>query len=189
MSHSHFKARALIDSGSEATFISERLFKLIRLSHQVIRVQVSGLNQTVSAESKKLCQFTIRSPTRPGLQINTTAYALPQLAGNLPSCPIPQQFLRDLSELRLADPKFYESAQIDILVGADVLPSILLSGSRPNICGSLLGQETIFGWILTGPVPAPRENQISVFSTRISHTVDTSLDKLLTKFGRWRICQ
>jgi len=182
---SNFKARALIDSGSEATFISKRLFKLIKLPHQVIRAQVKGLNPTVSAESKKLCQFTIRSPTRPGLQISTTAYVLNQLAGNLPSCPIPQQFLRDLTKLPLADPKFYESAQIDILVGADVLPSILLIGTRPNICGSLLGQETVFGWILTGPVPAPRENQISVFSTRISHSVDTSLDRLLTKF--WEV--
>jgi len=182
---SNFKARASIDSGSEATFISERLFKLIKLPHQVIRAQVSGLNQTVSAESKKLCQFTIRSPTRPGLQINTTAYLLPQLAGNLSSSQIPQQFLRDLPELPLADRKFYERAQIDILVGADVLPSILLSDTRPNICGSLLGQEPIFGWILTGPVPGPRENQISVFSTRISHTVDTSLDRPLTKF--WEV--
>jgi len=54
-SRSNFKARALIDSGSEGSFISERLFKLIKLPHQVIRPQVSGLNQTVSAESKKLC--------------------------------------------------------------------------------------------------------------------------------------
>jgi len=43
------------------------------------------------------------------------------LAGNLPSFPIPQQSLRDLSELPLADTKFFESAQIDILVGANVL--------------------------------------------------------------------
>jgi len=49
---SNFKARALIDSGSEAFFISERLFKLIKLPHQVIQAQVSGLSQTVSAESK-----------------------------------------------------------------------------------------------------------------------------------------
>jgi len=74
---SNFKTRALIDSGSDATFISERLFKLIKLPHQEIRAQISGLNETVSAESKKLCQSTIRSPTRPGLQINTTAYVLP----------------------------------------------------------------------------------------------------------------
>jgi len=51
-----------------------------------------------SIQADPLC---IRSPTRPGWQINTTAYVLPQLAGNLPTCPIPQQFLRDLPELLL----------------------------------------------------------------------------------------
>ncbi|XP_070068113.1 uncharacterized protein [Drosophila takahashii] len=182
---SNYQARALIDSGSEATFITERLFNLIKLPFQVIQAQVSGLNQTVSAETKKLCQLTIRSPTRPSLQLNTTAYVLPQIAGNLPSCPLPQHFLRDLPELPLADPKFYESAQIDLLIGADILPSILLSGTRANICGSLLGQETIFGWILTGPVPAPRQDRISSFSTHVAHTYEASLDKLLTKF--WEV--
>ncbi|XP_070068068.1 uncharacterized protein [Drosophila takahashii] len=182
---SNYQARALIDSGSEATFITERLFNLIKLPFQVIQAQVSGLNQTVSAETKKLCQLTIRSPTRPSLQLNTTAYVLPQIAGNLPSCPLPQHFLRDLPELPLADPKFYESAQIDLLIGADILPSILLSGTRANICGSLLGQETIFGWILTGPVPAPRQDRISSFSTHVAHTNEASLDKLLTKF--WEV--
>jgi len=67
------------------------------LPHQVIQAQVSGLNQTVSAEFKRLCQFTIRSPNRPSLQLNTSTYFLPQLAGYLPSCPIPQHLLRDLS--------------------------------------------------------------------------------------------
>jgi len=55
---------------------------------------VSRLNQTVSADSKKLCQFTIRSPNRPSLQLNTTAYVLPQLAGNLSYCPISQHLVR-----------------------------------------------------------------------------------------------
>ncbi|XP_070068132.1 uncharacterized protein [Drosophila takahashii] len=153
---SNYQARALIDSGSEATFITERLFNLIKLPFQVIQAQ-----------------------------LNTTAYVLPQIAGNLPSCPLPQHFLRDLPELPLADSKFYESAQIDLLIGADILPSILLSGTRANICGSLLGQETIFGWILTGPVPAPRQDRISSFSTHVAHTYEASLDKLLTKF--WEV--
>ncbi|XP_044779797.1 uncharacterized protein LOC123327441 [Drosophila simulans] len=181
----NFKARALIDSGSEATFITERLFNLIRLPFQVVQAQFSGLNQTVAAQSKKLCSFTIRSPTRPALQLETMAYVLPQLAGNLPSYPIPQNFLRDLPDFPLADPKFYESAQIDVLIGADILPSVLLSGAKTNICGSLLGQETIFGWVLTGPVSASAQSRISSFSTQISHAYDNSLDKLLTKF--WEV--
>ncbi|XP_044315221.1 uncharacterized protein LOC123037628 [Drosophila rhopaloa] len=38
-----------------------------------------------------------------------------------------------------------KSSQIDVLIGADILPSVLLSGTKTNICGSLFGQETIFG--------------------------------------------
>ncbi|XP_070074088.1 uncharacterized protein [Drosophila takahashii] len=112
----HFRARALIDSGSEATFITERLFKLVNLPFRPIQAQVSGLNQTVSAQSTRLCHFAIRSPTKPGLQLDTAAY-----------------------------PTFLQSSQIDVLIGADILPSVLLSGTKTNICGSLFGQETIFG--------------------------------------------
>ncbi|KAH8415096.1 hypothetical protein KR215_003082, partial [Drosophila sulfurigaster] len=89
---------------------------------------------------------------RPDLQIEASAFVLPQLAGKLPSCSVPQTILDNLPSIPLADPKFYESSQIDVLLGADILPSVLLGGSRPNVCGTLIGQETIFGWILTGSV-------------------------------------
>ncbi|XP_044778298.1 uncharacterized protein LOC120284346 [Drosophila simulans] len=65
----NYRARALIDSGSEATFISERLFNLIKLPFRNTQTQVSGLNHSVSAKSSKLCHFGIRAPTKPGLQI------------------------------------------------------------------------------------------------------------------------
>jgi len=116
----------------------------------------------------KLCQLTIRFPNRPSLQVNTTAYALAQIAGILPYCLIPQQLL---------DLKFYESAQIDILDEADVFPSDLFGGTRPNIFGSLLGQEPIFGWILTGPV---LQGKIGI--PPIPRDFPTRLYKLLTKF-------
>ncbi|KAH8274339.1 hypothetical protein KR026_000357, partial [Drosophila bipectinata] len=89
---------------------------------------------------------------RPGLQLETAAYVLPQLAGNLPSYPISRDRLKGLPNITLADPNFFESSLVDVLLGADILPSILLGNSKSNICGSLLGQETIFGWVLTGPL-------------------------------------
>ncbi|KAH8284407.1 hypothetical protein KR054_008574, partial [Drosophila jambulina] len=89
---------------------------------------------------------------KPHIQIETFAYVLPQLAGNLPSYTLPEDSLTDLPPLQLADPNFYRSSQIDVLIGSDILPSIVLSGSHSNICGILLGQETIFGWILYGPI-------------------------------------
>ncbi|XP_043063799.1 uncharacterized protein LOC122319964 [Drosophila ficusphila] len=181
-----YRARALIDSGSEVTFISERLFRLIKLPFRLINAKVSGLNQTVSAQSTRLCHFAISSPSKPGLQLNTEAYVLPELAGNLPSYPIPKEALTGLPILPLADPTFLESSQIDVLIRADILPSVLLSGMRTNICGSLLGQETIFGWVLTGPVSSTSsQNRVSAFTTQITETSDRVLEKLLTKF--WEV--
>ncbi|XP_060665744.1 uncharacterized protein LOC132798032 [Drosophila nasuta] len=180
-----YTARALIDSGSEATFLSEKLFKRLRMPYTSVQARVSGLTQAVAAQPRKFCQFLIGSPVRPDLQIEASAYVLPQLAGNLPSCSVPQTLLENLPSIQLADPKFHESSQIDVLLGADILPSILLGGSHPNICGTLLGQETIFGWILTGPVSGFISKSISSFSARLSVVRTPPLEELLSKF--WEV--
>ncbi|XP_043659545.1 uncharacterized protein LOC122624160 [Drosophila teissieri] len=179
-----YSARALIDSGSEATFISERLFNLIELPYESIHAQVSGLNLTVAAQPRKRCQLSIGSPVKPHIQIKTSAYVLPQLAGSLPSFTLPEDSLKHLPPLQLADPNFYRSSQIDVLIGADILPSIILSGSHPNICGTLLGQETIFGWILCGPIATNPTSRICSFSSRLAVT-ESRLDNILTKF--WEV--
>ncbi|XP_043862779.1 uncharacterized protein LOC122756631 [Drosophila santomea] len=182
----NYRARALIDSGSEATFISERLFNLIKLPFRNTQTQVSGLNHSVSAKSSKLCHFGIRSPTKPGLQLDTEAYVLPELSGKLPSYPIPRNSLKDLPALRWADPTFFESSQIDVLIGADILPSIMMDGTRQNICGSLLGQETIFGWVLTGLISKGNPKRVASFTTQVHQIGDPdSLDTLLSKF--WEV--
>ncbi|XP_051858192.1 uncharacterized protein LOC127565105 [Drosophila albomicans] len=176
-----YTTRALIDSGSEATFISERLFQRIKLPFQSVQAQVSGLNHAIAAQPQKLCHFSIGCPTKPRLHIKTSAFVIPQLADKLPSFRVPKGFLKDLPAIELADPNFYKSAQIDILIGADILPSVILSGSRPNICGSLLGQQTVFGWILTGPVSQNVSTTVSAFSTRVAIQADDQLDRLSSK--------
>ncbi|KAH8326893.1 hypothetical protein KR074_007797, partial [Drosophila pseudoananassae] len=173
------QARSLIESGSEATFITERLFNLIKFPFKTIHAQVSGLNQTISAQSTKLCHFSIRSPSRPGLELETAAYTaayvLPPLEGNLPSYRISRDLLKGLPDIPLADLNFFEGSKVDVLLGADILPSILLGNSKSNTCMSLLGQETIFGWVLTGPLSPANPRSVSVFSTRVARSLGDSL--------------
>ncbi|XP_044573965.1 uncharacterized protein LOC123258153 [Drosophila ananassae] len=178
-------ARALLDSGSEATFISERLFRILKLPYQSVQARVSGLNQAVAAQSTKMCHFQIGSPIKPRLHIEAESFVVPLLSGKLPSNSIPKEQLKDLPSFTWADPSFFESSQIDLLIGADILPSILLSGSRTKICGTLLGQETVFGWILSGPVSKAVPKSISNFSTKVSISSEAKLEKLLTKF--WEV--
>lgn len=180
-----YTARALLDSGSEATFITERLFNIVKLPYQPVQAQVSGLNQAVAAQASKLCHFKISASDKPSIHIDTSAFVLPQLAGQLPSDHIPHSSLKDLPNLQWADPNFYRSSQIDVLIGADILPSIILGGFRPNICGTLIGQETIFGWILTGPISTIMSRSVSSFTTKISINDSAHLENLITKF--WEV--
>lgn len=156
-----FKARALIDSGFEATFISERMFNIVKPIFQNVHAEVAGLNQVVAAGPLSLGYWLYIQTSHPDRSFSLRL----QLAGNLPSYPMPINFVNQIPDLPLAYPFFYRSSQID---GADILPAILLGNSRYNICESLLGQETILGGILSGPVKDPANSRvISAFTTRV----------------------
>jgi len=171
----NYRARAQIDSGSETTFITERLFNLIKLPFRHIQAQVSGLDQTVSGETTRLCHFSVRAPNKPGLQLETAAYVLPELAGKLLSYPIPRDALVDLPAIPLADPTFLESFQIDVLIGADILPSVLLSGTCTDICVSLVLHLAKIGYQLSRP--------------RYPKRVTGAWKNFSLSFGRWRTYQ
>ncbi|XP_075157647.1 uncharacterized protein LOC142230914 [Haematobia irritans] len=146
-----YEVRALIDSGSEGTLISERIFNQLKLPFRRTSARVSGLNSTITASVCKECCFTLGSSFS-DVRVPVSALVVPHLSANLPSRSLETHCLPDLPDIRLADPKYYESSKVDILIGSDILPSIMLGGFKSQIGGSLMAQETIFGWILTGPI-------------------------------------
>ncbi|XP_075151482.1 uncharacterized protein LOC142225579 [Haematobia irritans] len=177
-----YTARALVDSGSEGTFISQRLFNLLKLPFKHTNAKISGLNHTISASVQKECSFLLCSNTDDTIEIFASALVVPHLSGNLPSSTFDIGTLSALPNIPLADPKFFESSKIDILLGGDILPSIILPGLKLQICGSLMAQETVFGWVLTGPIPNPSTN----FSpTILSYFCEISLDKEISRF--WEV--
>ncbi|XP_075163335.1 uncharacterized protein LOC142235969 [Haematobia irritans] len=177
-----YRARALLDTGSEGSFISEKLSNLLKLPVRRTSAMISGLNNSISASVQKECCFVLVSDTVADFEIAVSALVVPHLSNNLPSRTISTEAFSNLPQLQLADPRFYESAKIDILLGADVLPSVMLSRNQHRICGSLMAQETVFGWILTGPV-AGRES--SCFTTCVSYFCEVSLDRQISRF--WEV--
>ena len=164
--------RALIDSGSEGTFISEKLFKRLNLPSRAISANISGVNNGISMTSNQLCSVTLSSRFNPVLRLQADAYVIPKVTGKLPSSTISAAQFTAIPDLQLADSDFYTRSEIDLLIGSDVVPAIMLSGVQHNICGSLLGQETVFGWILSGPVV-----QMTSLCTQISGSDEKALDK------------
>ncbi|XP_059222185.1 uncharacterized protein LOC131996637 [Stomoxys calcitrans] len=177
-----FAARALVDSGSEGTLISERLFNVMGLPFRRTSAQISGLNNSISASVRKECTFTLRSTLNGEFELSASALVVPHLAGGLPSRTLDPGLLSSLPDIPLADPYFFRSSKVDLLLGGDLLPSIMLSGIRSPVCGSLMAQETVFGWILTGPVPVQSTGS---FSTIVSYFCEISLDKEISRF--WEV--
>ncbi|XP_012154912.1 uncharacterized protein LOC105664571 [Ceratitis capitata] len=62
--------------------------------------------------------------------------------------------------------------------GSDILPKILVPGLKNVIGGSLIAQNTIFGWISSGPVA----QSITSLSTQVIETMVDPLGDLLKKF-------
>ncbi|XP_075167783.1 uncharacterized protein LOC142239930 [Haematobia irritans] len=174
-----FLARALVDSGSEGTFISERLFNNLKLPFRRTSATISGLNNTTSASVQRECRFILSSNIDDSFEISVSALVVPQLSGSLPSRTINPSALAEMPDMPLADPRFFESSRIDLLIGGDILPSVMLSGVRRHICGTLIAQETVFGWVLTGPIPSEYTNPCP---KTLSYFCEISLDKEISRF-------
>ncbi|XP_052753934.1 uncharacterized protein LOC128201320 [Galleria mellonella] len=102
---------------------------------------------------------------------------LPKLTGNLPTCHISALTRQAFPDLTLADKRFFVNEPVDVILGGDVYPQIMLDGIRKNVLGSLLAQETVFGWIVTG-----RANTIKPTNTCVSYYNEISLEKQLASF-------
>lgn len=69
------------------------------------------------------------------------------MAEHIPSQNFKCSSFSHLPNISLAHPYIHDTEMIDILF---VLLCIMRSGVKGCVRGSLLAQETIFGWILTG---------------------------------------
>ncbi|XP_075162598.1 uncharacterized protein LOC142235215 [Haematobia irritans] len=176
-----FTARALLDSGSQASFISERLQRRVGIQTTKVNARISGLNNALAGLTQKQCTFNLMSGGGNGVKVEVNALVLPQLTGKLPSSSvsIPEQY--SFGDMQLADPHFGKSDQIDILIGADVYPQIILEGVQRNVLGSLVAQNTIFGWVLTGQI----DNSQRGVTTLVSFCTEISLNHQLEKF--WKL--
>ncbi|XP_075150481.1 uncharacterized protein LOC142224584 [Haematobia irritans] len=154
----------------------------MRLPFKKSSARITGLNNTVSASAEKQCTFILGSTLDDSVEIPTTALVVPNLSECLPSSTIEHNFLDILPDIPLADPKFFYSSKIDILLGGDIFPSIMQKGVCTQIGGSLLAQETVFGWILTGPIPIRDSSSTSTILTNFN---EISLGKEISRF--WEV--
>ena len=177
------KVRALLDSASSASFISERLTHLLEFprTRQNVRISgVAGLSHGVPSHS--IVQFAISPLQSPADKSQVLAIVVPRVTCDLPVNPVtPQLSWNHLSDIPLADPDYGRPSRIDLLLGVDIFVASLVLGRQVGPPGSPTAFETKFGWVLAGLV----ETQGRPHQVATHHASLISGDDLLRKF--WEI--
>lgn len=170
-------ARALLDSGSSTSFISERLARLPRTPH---RAQIIGIgNLSHKSANQSVVRFKV-SPIWPSERIfDVEAVVLPKVTCDLPVHPVRLDGnWKHLEGLQLADPDFGTPGRVDVLLGIDIFSSVLLQGRRHGGPNFPIALETCFGWVVTGNVQGNHPQRI---------TLPSSLTMSFYKdFGSWK---
>ncbi|XP_055839376.1 uncharacterized protein LOC129907285 [Episyrphus balteatus] len=163
-----FLLRALIDPGSEATYILQSVVNRFKLFTRSTNASICGIGEVQSEFSTSMCPLTLESRINPDVHIPIAAVVLKKLTGNLPSQTVDASNLVELKRLRLADPNFDKPASIDMLIGADIYPLILCEGIKREKDLSPIAQNTVFGWIISGPCNEnPNKTTLNTFFIRL----------------------
>ena len=178
------KARALLDSGSSTSFVSDQLVQNLQLPKTSRDIKISGI-AGISHHSPlhSVVNLDISPMHAKCDKINVSAVIIPRVTSDLPQRPVHQKSTwSHLHELNLADPDFGRPGRIDILLGVDVYADIVLQGRRTGPPDAPVAFETKFGWVLAG-----RTSSISLSNhcVTVNHVSTTCGDELLSKF--WEV--
>ncbi|XP_055905233.1 uncharacterized protein LOC129940780 [Eupeodes corollae] len=168
--------RALIDPGSEATFITEAAAQQLNLRKCRTLVEVSGFGNNKTGSCQSFVNIKLKS-IHTSFEIGARAFVFKTLTGLLPNKEfLPHQWTH-IQGLSLADPSFHKPANVDLLLGSDVFSEIVLPEIvRGTEAVAPIAQNTQLGWIVFGKVP--------VETFRI-HLQFVDIDSQLRKF--WEI--
>lgn len=146
-----FVLRALLDCGSQSSFISVRAQREIgSYKNRDCYQCVSGLGNTV-INVTEYCNIHLKS-LHNSFNKAVKCFVLPYITDKLPHASVLVHELGIPKYIQLADPKFYQPSDIDLLLGADVFWDILKT-SRLNLGPQRpILHDTHVGWIVAGPM-------------------------------------
>lgn len=183
---SFIKVRALIDNGSQASFITEKCLRRLGLRHLPMSQPIHGIGSSLMVHPKGQTNCTIRPVHTDGPQICFQAFILSSICADMPNYSFSAKTWPHISNLQLADPHFYMSQPIDMLLSAEVFAQILCNGKIEGGPHEPVALNTKFGWILTGRIQCQSllTSRVNSFVTSLHISNDSlqSLDTTLKNF-------
>lgn len=140
--------KALLDAGSHANFITEKLVQALGLKKQKAFVPVSGINGAQSCNKHKtVASFRSRTST---YEEKTDFLVTSKISDQLLEEEIDISNWNIPEHLELADPSFFENSSIDILLGAEFFFDIIGTDKIQLGVDNITLTNSELGWIVAG---------------------------------------
>lgn len=169
-----YTARALLDTGSQSSLITDKLKKKLGIIGDLANAtNISGINNAICCISER-CDLDVRSRTST-FQTKVKFLVVPQITSVLPNSYVNISNLKLPNNIELADPSFYCPSEIDILLGADVYWDIVTSNTIKLGKGKPVLQSSKFGFLVAGPIA--NSQPVSQVYCHFSQEIRDSLEK------------
>lgn len=149
--------RVLLNSGSQSCFITTECAKQLGFKQHSVNIPICGLNKTAT-QTHKMVRLTLSSRINDFRAI-LNCLVINQVTQAMPVNRIDIGQLRIPKDIELADPRFYEPSQVDLLLGAEIIFDLMcferikLSKDQPTF------QRTLLDWIVIGSVVITKQVQ------------------------------
>ena len=173
------EARALLDSGSTASFMSERLSQSLSLARSHQSTKLHGITGLIhSSPIQAIASFNISPVHDTTRKHSLTAVIVPKVTCDLPLHPILCDIQwKHLTGLRLVDPHFNCSGKVDFLLGVEIFTEVLRQGRRIRPPGLPVTIETEFGWVIAGKLYSTSTPPLTIVSNHATVTTDEILQR------------
>lgn len=155
----------------------------LKLKHSKQSCQVNGISAT-PVSTKGVTNVNILTLDNKQVSTNHPVLVLSKITSDMPSALINDNVIKSVANFKLADPHFYKSGPIQMLIGADLFMEII----KPNKYS--LGEnmphalDTEFGFIVIGktPVSTDCKNTLAVNHIILHCLQEDNLSKLISNF-------
>ncbi|KAG7300051.1 hypothetical protein JYU34_015583 [Plutella xylostella] len=174
-----FFVRALLDSGSQASFVLSSLSNRLGLKAEPQETNVVSFGNK-SSMLNKCVKITLHSPVS-NVQLNVNCLITDTITTHLPQNPIDISKLILPANMVLSDDNFNIPAEISLLLGADIYFNILLN-NQIKLEGGLLLQNTLFGYVVGGSCVGQNLKNRDLVSNHLTICDHEKLENVMERF-------
>ena len=159
----HIEVLAMLDSGSNSSFISKNLIKKLELSGPKVYLTMNLAGGQKKSEDSELVNITVVSISEEAIQKSMQVYAV-----NKPCSPVKTVSIKTINSYQhleaISNKLYLSGGTVDLLIGTDLTDAFVdihvISGS----VGEPIAKRNCFGWYVMGQF-SDREEQSSAINS------------------------